>query len=251
MDDATLYDRMLASMDVTYVWGRGEQVRLPGVAAFVCPLIPHRSVFNGVVYRDTDALIEALPQLDRTYEEAGVQAWTVWTPEGDGRAREALEAFGHVLDATPEAMAAPLEEIDARDGADGLDWSQAHGPEGVEEMCSILEDAFAWEADLAVQVLDGLEREAHIYLARVDGVASAVVGCWDVDGDAGIYWVGTRSEARGRGLCTGLMRQAALDARDRGAQTTSLQATAMGRPLYERLGYRGLGAIEMWEKRRT
>jgi hypothetical protein len=46
------------------------------------------------------------------------------------------------------------------------------------------------------------------------------------------------------------MRQAVLDARERGLQTTSLQATAMGVPIYARLGYRDLGAIQMWERRR-
>jgi GNAT superfamily N-acetyltransferase len=77
------------------------------------------------------------------------------------------------------------------------------------------------------------------------------VGAIDVNGDCGIYWVGTMPDARGRGVATGLMRQALLEARERGCETTSLQATAMGRPVYRRLGYRELGAIEMWERRRT
>jgi ribosomal protein S18 acetylase RimI-like enzyme len=79
---------------------------------------------------------------------------------------------------------------------------------------------------------------------------AACVGTLDVGGDCGIYMVATRAEARGRGLATALMRQAVLDARERGLETTSLQATAMGEPIYARLGYRDLGAIKMWERRR-
>jgi hypothetical protein len=39
------------------------------------------------------------------------------------------------------------------------------------------------------------------------------------------------------------------DARGRGCTTTSLQATKMGQPVYSRLGYRGLGPVQMWERR--
>jgi ribosomal protein S18 acetylase RimI-like enzyme len=70
------------------------------------------------------------------------------------------------------------------------------------------------------------------------------------EGDCAIWNVGTREAARGRGLATGLMRQALLDAREAGCETTSLQATQMGRPVYERLGYRPLGPLDMWERRR-
>ena len=62
--------------------------------------------------------------------------------------------------------------------------------------------------------------------------------------------VATLERARGRGLATALMRQALLEARERGMETTSLQATRMGAPIYARLGYRDLGAIQMWERRR-
>ena len=35
-----------------------------------------------------------------------------------------------------------------------------------------------------------------------------------------------------------------------GGQKAAVQATKAGRPTYEQLGYRSLGAIEMWERRR-
>jgi hypothetical protein len=45
------------------------------------------------------------------------------------------------------------------------------------------------------------------------------------------------------------MRQGLWDAREAGCETSTLQATAAGRPVYERLGYQDLGALQMWEFR--
>jgi len=44
------------------------------------------------------------------------------------------------------------------------------------------------------------------------------------------------------------MRQAIIDARLRGCKTSSLQATRAGYPLYRRVGYLDLCAIDMWER---
>jgi hypothetical protein len=46
------------------------------------------------------------------------------------------------------------------------------------------------------------------------------------------------------------MTRALLDARERGCATSSLQATKMGRPVSAGLGYRDLGPIQMWERRK-
>ena len=97
--------------------------------------------------------------------------------------------------------------------------------------------------------LAGIGDAAHLYVARVDGEVVATTGVYDHDGDAGVYWVATAPEARGRGLATALMAQAMSDAHDRGCVTSSLQATALGAPIYARLGYRDLGALQMWERR--
>jgi ribosomal protein S18 acetylase RimI-like enzyme len=103
---------------------------------------------------------------------------------------------------------------------------------------------------VAAAACAGLEGEMRMYVARAGGEDAATVGTLDVDGDCGVYMVATRPEARGRGLATALMRQALAEARQRGLETTSLQATQMGRDIYARLGYRDLGVIQMWERRR-
>jgi hypothetical protein len=46
------------------------------------------------------------------------------------------------------------------------------------------------------------------------------------------------------------MRRALADGRERGCEVSTLQATKLGRPVYERLGYRAFGVIEMWERRK-
>jgi GNAT superfamily N-acetyltransferase len=91
---------------------------------------------------------------------------------------------------------------------------------------------------------------AYLYLARADGVPASTVLTFEEGEECGVYLVATRHEARGRGLATALMTHALLEARARGCTTTSLQATQRGRPMYERLGYRDIGAVHMWERRR-
>jgi GNAT superfamily N-acetyltransferase len=91
---------------------------------------------------------------------------------------------------------------------------------------------------------------AHMYLASVDGKDACSVVILDHEGDAGVWAVGTNENARGRGLAKGLLSRALEHARDRGCATTTLQATRAGRPAYERLGYRDLGTLEMWERRK-
>jgi hypothetical protein len=46
------------------------------------------------------------------------------------------------------------------------------------------------------------------------------------------------------------MARALADARERGQLTTALVATKLGRPVYERVGYRDFGAFQMWERRK-
>ncbi len=216
-----------------------------GVRAAVAPSVPHRSLFNAVNYGDEAALIAAIPALAQLYDDAGVLAWTVWVRPGHDDAAQALAEAGHALDADPELMAASLEEIDLERGTE-LRWD-----EGTWEEVGLCNDAAYGIPPTFVAPLAGLGDDPRRYVARDDdGNAVACVLSSVSDGDCEITLVATRPEARGRGLSSELMRAALRDARNAGATSTTLEATKLGQPVYERLGYRSLGALQMWERRK-
>jgi RimJ/RimL family protein N-acetyltransferase len=59
-------------------------------------------------------------------------------------------------------------------------------------------------------------------------------------GVAGIYWVGTLDEARGKGLAWATTAAATNAGFELGADVASLQASRLGEPIYRRMGYETL-----------
>jgi ribosomal protein S18 acetylase RimI-like enzyme len=255
IDDAALRARRLAAQRTFYEEGSrvsegARVVRFPGgVQAAITPARADRSLFNGVVYEDPDALVAALPALADCYDDAGIEAWTVWALEGHGDMAPAFEAAGHVRDGTPCSMGAALADLDlaARreiDLVEDVDWN---------DLAEINEAAYYESAGGAYMgpVMNGFAATpARGYVARADGRPAACLAVLDEGGDAYVTFVATRREAQGRGLCGGLLRHALRDALARGATTTTLEATTAGEPVYAHMGYRDLGRLVMWERRK-
>lgn len=245
------YDRMLNSMRACFeLIARSSQgahvLELNGVLASVVPNVPERSLPNSVIYESQEAVISALPELARHYDEQRIDAWTVWTPEDDEDAAAALAEAGHVLDADPAAMSIELSklgeppEIDHRTGDDLL------------PVIATLNDR-AYGHDDAPFTRMLAEQPPGVtlnYVANHEGEPAVCLVILPVDGDASVYWVATRREARGRGLASRLLHRALWDARQRGCDISTLQATKLGEPVYRRLGYDAHSALQMWEKRR-
>jgi GNAT superfamily N-acetyltransferase len=250
LTDAAAWERMLESMRVCFAAmpessDGGRAVRLDGVVAAVVPAVPERSLPNSVVYESEEALADALDELRELYEEAGISAWTVWVPGYHGRAAALLERAGHRLDARPTGMIAELSEIEAPGEVD-----PDPDPRPTREDLGLINDLAYGTGDSFQRLIgEGPADPAHTYVARMDGEPAASVVSLDHGGDCSIWWVATVPNARGRGLAQGLMRRALADGRDRGCEVSTLQATKLGRPVYERLGYRPLGEIQMWERR--
>lgn len=251
MDRTPAYARLEKSMRAFFsLIGRSSEgahvIELDGVFGSVCPRVPERSLPNSVVYESQEALIAALPELARHYYDAGIDAWTVWVPDDHADAAAALADAGHVLDADPAAM---TMELDGLDDPPELDYRE--GDELLPIVAAINDDAYAFEgtpfADFTAQQPPGATRD---YVAYLDGEPAAAVVILPVDGDASVWDVATLPHARGRGLCPRLMHRALWDARAEGCDMSSLQATKLGQPVYERLGYRNHGALQMWERRR-
>jgi ribosomal protein S18 acetylase RimI-like enzyme len=82
--------------------------------------------------------------------------------------------------------------------------------------------------------------QPHItaWLARVGGAPVGTVMVLLTHGVAGIYWVGTTPDVRGRGIAAACTRLATNAGFDQGAAAVVLQASVMGEPIYLKMGYR-------------
>ena len=93
-------------------------------------------------------------------------------------------------------------------------------------------------------VLDGPLR---LWLGLVDDEPVGVAAAFTSAGVIGVHMVATMPKARGRGYGAALTWQASLSSPDLPAV---LQASDMGRPVYERMGFRMVAPMSLWERRR-
>jgi ribosomal protein S18 acetylase RimI-like enzyme len=77
-------------------------------------------------------------------------------------------------------------------------------------------------------------------VAYLDGAPVGVALILLSHGIAGVYWVGCREEARGRGIAEAVTRHVTNLGFDLGAANVQLQASTMGEPIYRRMGYEEL-----------
>jgi GNAT superfamily N-acetyltransferase len=220
-----------------------------GWMAAVFPGSPERSIFNSVFYSDGERLLAERGEIAAAYAAAGVRAWTVWVPEADTAVAEALAGAGHLDDAQPRDMGMAISELRAPDPDPELEIRERYD---LAAMARINEVAHGWAPGefepMERAVIDGL----RVYFGVLGGESVATLAIWPHGPggtDAEVTWVAALPEARGRGISGRLLAHALRDAAAGGAETTTLQSTKLGYPVYARLGYRDFGAVHMWEKR--
>jgi ribosomal protein S18 acetylase RimI-like enzyme len=243
--DTDLYRRGTATLVASWeeyargAAGAGVQ-RLVGVAAAVFPHEPERSVYNNALVDRGLASGEraaALAAMEAAYAGAGVDHFAVWVHEGDHAMRAALEQRGYEIDTTTCAMGMAL---DVRLPQPHVDLAPADWHEHLRI------------AEVPAGFLAGADPSAyHVVVGRLQGESVATAMGFELDGDCGIYNVGTLEHARRRGLASALTLRLLHDATARGCQTASLQATPMAERLYAALGFRNLGRFIEYVPRRA
>ncbi len=174
----------------------------------------------------------------------GERPYSVWTrAHADRRLEAALADVGYVeLDRQP-AMAF-VRGTPAPDVRPDVVLRDVRDDAGRAACATIMARAFAVyglpeESTAAhfatLDAVTGDDRWA--VLACADGRAVAGAVAYLADGVAGIGWVGTLPEAAGRGYGGAVTAAVVREALARGANLVVLQASVMGAPLYERLGF--------------
>jgi ribosomal protein S18 acetylase RimI-like enzyme len=224
----------------------GRVWRSDGITAAIVPGSPKRSFFNSVLYEEPEALIASIGELEEVYAAGGVEAWTVWVPEADTVVAQALEAAGHRLDATPRAMAMPIGGLRAPQPDPELEIREEPDFELVSSLNEVAYGFAPGEFPVMQRDLSGL----RTYLGSIGGETVACAGAFTHGSDCEIVFVAVLPEGRGRGISGRLTARAVADAAEQGLETTTLQATKLGYPVYVNLGYADHGELQMWERRK-
>ncbi|MFL6041903.1 MAG: GNAT family N-acetyltransferase [Gaiellales bacterium] len=223
----------------------GRAFELDGVRAAVSSAAPERPLLNSVAVLRRGALDEAAyERIAAAYAEAGVAGWTVWVDPADERTAQLLRSRGHVADAHPRTMAADVAEIAGEP-------SQRGGPlapqPDMADFARVNDAVYGYPGSFERTVGRIPGGTLHTYAVLDGGDPVAVGGGVVLGSDLHISLVATLPEHRGRGHASRIIRRLAADSLARGCQTSTLVATKAGAPVYERLGYRDVGWLDMWE----
>jgi GNAT superfamily N-acetyltransferase len=246
MDDAALRERAWASVaHQQRLFGTavpGAQAREgDGWVASVVSSAADSPLLNAIVPLRDGVMERALGEVDGAF---GRLRWGVWCDDASQRDVSALRKAGLRSRLAPwTLMAAPFRELNLEGPADGQPTDDLELVGSVNDMAYGLTDG-----RLAEHFGPMPPDQVRGYRLDRAGHPVAVAAVTEQGFDAGVLFVATVPEERGRGHAAALLRRMLLDARERGAASASLLATAMGLPLYLRLGLRDLGAARLWER---
>jgi ribosomal protein S18 acetylase RimI-like enzyme len=205
----------------------------------------HPAISNGAFRRDDG--VDPGELIDRATEFFGQRGrgFSVWGRGGCDEDRDLLaaaEAAGlQFVFAMPEmTLGAPVGPPELPPGAEIRPLTR---DEEAEDYWRVARSSYA-SLGFPPEVFAGytdhsglLAENVAAFLAYLDGEPVAIAMTIVNNGVAGIYWVGALEQARGRGLGRAVTTAATNAGFEMGADLASLQASPMGKPIYEAMGY--------------
>jgi GNAT superfamily N-acetyltransferase len=205
----------------------------------------HPVISNAAFRRDDEIAGEDFVRRAKEFFASRGRRFSIWMrvgrPEDDDLA-EAAEAagfqavyempemlLGEALPAEPPAPDAELRALSSTDEAPDF-WRVAKA--------AYASNGFPPEVFAGYTEHSGLlDGNVAAFVARVDGEPVSIAMTIVSHGVAGIYWVGSLEAARGKGLGRAVAAAATNAGFALGAEIASLQASPMGKPIYEAMGY--------------
>ncbi len=240
--EAILAEKSLLDMCLLVAELTGGQSLHPALADVYLPGFPIPSFYGRVSLRNV--VPEDAENALRIVREAG-QMFVSYTqgsvPDNMGAL---LSAEGYVPMTTQTGM---LLRLDTQDYAESPQVVRI-GPDRIVEWGERNSRAFGKPPE--TEAFDAMVRHDGCYFFgyEEDGALIGTTLLYTVDGNAGIHEVGVLPECRRRGVADRLLRHALAQAKRDGASIATLQASAMGEPLYRTLGFEAVSRIDTFRK---
>jgi GNAT superfamily N-acetyltransferase len=242
---ADLVATRLYNMDVPLVAHEEPDVAwaMPGVPSDMRGVVVWAAFEPATVEQRLDQLISA-------FDDRGTSVIWWYVPDHRPRdLRDRLERRSfHMRDDTA-GMAMDLAELpDAAPAPDGVDVVEVNDAAAIVRYVDVIIRSMAIDhptvpADAAVVRADhirsrlGEDPLSRRFVALLDGEPVATSRLSMAGGVAGLYTMVTLPHARRRGIGLAMAHRAMAAGRDAGMRLGTLQATAMGYPIYRKLGF--------------
>lgn len=256
MDDAELgrleHENLVAAFAAIASGIPGGLVSRDGGVAVVATGLPV-SLFNQVLVTDPDASPGAVAAAVAVMRGRGAP-WLVHLREGvDARFEPGLAALGLSPDDDDAMPGMALHPIPAAGRVATHDMRVVRDEAGLADHIAVVAAGFDMPAELVARVItprltrtDGVS----IYVGYLEGRAVTAGAGIRTGRTLGVYNVATVPDARRRGFGAELTVHMAADGLAAGCDTAILQASVMGYPIYERLGYRTVVRYRPWTEPR-
>lgn len=255
MDDATLaglqHENMIVADAAAAAIAPGSLVRRSDGVATILSGLPIR-LFNQILVERDDATDTTIANAVATARDRG-DTFVVSLRKGRDDARRAslaqLGLVRHEVDPWMPGMALhPIPPV-ATTTADTLEIRTVTDVGGLDEHLAVAAEGFEMPVDLLRQVIGPALLEwpdGHLYVGAAEG-RPVVSGLGVRTGRTiGVYSIATVPSARRRGFGAAMTARIAADGAAQGCDVAILQASSMGQPVYERLGYRTVVEYEAW-----
>lgn len=205
----------------------------------------HPVISNGAFRRDEE--VDANEFIARANEFIAVRGrrFSVWVkagqPEDDDLAAAAEAAGFQAVYEMPEMVLA--EQPEPPTLSSGAELRKLDSLEQATDFWRVAIESYA-DIGFPPEIFSGYTNHAGLlaenvaaFIAYLDGEPVSIAMTIVSDAVAGIYWVGSREQARGRGLGRTVTTAATAAGFGLGANVASLQASPMGKPIYLAMGY--------------
>jgi hypothetical protein len=214
----------------------------------------HPVISNGAFRREDGVDATEFVARAKEFFAARERGFSVWVRGGQAEDRDLVEAaeaagFQLVYEMPEMTLTGTLEPPELPPEA------ELRKLTAVEQATDFWQVAIASYASIGFppEVFTGYTNHAGLlaenvvaFLALLEGEPVGIALTMVSHGVAGIYWVGSLEQARGKGLGRAVTVAATNAGFDLGADVASLQASPMGKPIYLDLGYETTFEYQMW-----
>lgn len=198
------------------------------------------SLFNvAFVQRPLRSPEASIARVVRYFEERGLPSLICFPPNVDAETETLVEGRGFQLaDPQPGMSLSPIPSLP--DSPAELKIRAVVGESELRDFQTTAEQGFGMPLSLPQHLASPRFRDhpaVSMFVGYIDGRPVAT-SCLITTGPvAGIYWVSTLEEFRGRGFGAAMSAHAVRVGQSLGCDMATLQASPMGRPVYARMGF--------------